>query len=236
MNEINKLLRELTDNKPLLKKVVKKNIVQQQVIAHKVKETIQSYRKPAPKRNNKKVLNSFEYESTLLKTLEALSNIANTQNQLQIQYQEIWNQLYESKRELGLMVADEQYANDEKIQIKYELLDEALEGIRTHIPEKQQRKPKEVQVELTQNQIVILFHNMQSLGMVGKNIPNTLLAKNISAITGLSKEKIRQALSNIKSDSDSVESISFTEMDYHKVKNKIQCLTAKIQQDLDSKF
>lgn len=235
MNEINKLLKELTDNEPLRKELnkVDEKPFDDQPLFHGIPDPFSS---PSPKRYKEKKINPFEYESTLLKTLEALNNIANTQNQLQVQYEAIWNQLHESKKELSVMVADEKYSNNELVQLKYEILDDALQSISNHIPEKQHRKPKEVQVELTQSQIVVLFHNMQKLGMVGKNIPNTLLAKSISEMTGLSKEKIRQALSAIKDNSDSVESVSFTENDYHRVKNKVQSLKEKIQQDLESKF
>jgi hypothetical protein len=235
MNDINKLLTTLTSNEEI------KNEANAVSSSDTFDEPLFSgipdpFGSPRINKPQKRQQTPIEYESSLIKTIEALNHIASAQSQLSSQMETIWNQLHESKKELSIMVADEKFANNEKAQIKYELLDEALQTIGSQIPDKQYRRPKEIQVDLTQAQIVILFHNMQKLGMVGKNIPNTLLAKSISDMTGLSKEKIRQALSTIKEDSGSIESIAYTENDYHRVKNKIQSLKDKIHEEIESRF
>jgi hypothetical protein len=67
---------------------------------------------------------------------------------------------------------------------------------------------------LIQKEVVILFYHLREAGLIGKNIPNNVYAQYISDLTGYEAEKIRQDLSNIKSDSQSTDSERFQKTDY----------------------
>lgn len=89
---------------------------------------------------------------------------------------------------------------------------------------------------LTQNQAVILFHYLRQLGYVGKEMPNNLYAQHISELTGFSGEKIRQNLSHIGKESQSLESVLFTEADYSIARRAMEKLITTIKTDSEEKF
>jgi hypothetical protein len=188
------------------------------------------------KQTSIKVESTDEFESELLTMLSEFRETMLNEKVLGRQIDKIREKLSNSKRELAIMLSDDETELNEHIKIKYELLTEEYERLREILPSDQPRKQKEIKVDLTQTQIVILFHHLKSTGMVGRNISNTILAANISGITGFSKEKIRQALSNINPGSESADADAFTEIDFIRVKRKIETLGVQIQGDLDMRF
>lgn len=90
--------------------------------------------------------------------------------------------------------------------------------------------------ELTQKQIVILFHHLHDLGYVGKGMQNDELAGLISQITAFSADKIRQDLSLVKKDSRSVESYEFKDTDYDAIVRAIKKLLKRIETEQKEKF
>lgn len=97
------------------------------------------------------------------------------------------------------------------------------------------RKIKEKDVELTQSQIVILFHHLRELGIISKKASNTILAQSISDMTGLSAEKIRQSLSSISSYSKNIDA-DFAPTDYDAVNDKIKALQLVLEADLSERL
>jgi len=184
----------------------------------------------------KKVESIDEFEFELLEKLSDFHSNLLEFKVLDQQIDNIRDKLKASKRELAVMLSDDEADSREKIKIKYELLTEEYERLGEIQSGKQHRKQKEIKLDLTQTQIVILFNQLKNLGMVGKNVSNTILAACISEISGFSKEKIRQALSNINPDSDSVDSDAFTENDFHRVKNKVEALKKNIQEEIEDRF
>ena len=183
-----------------------------------------------------KVESTDEFESELLEKLGDFHINLLEFKVLDQQVDKIREKLKESKRELAIMLSDDETELRDKIKIKYELLTEEYERLGEIQADKNPRKQKEFKLDITQTQIVILFNQMKNLGMVGKNVSNTILAASISEISGFSKEKIRQALSNINPDSDSIDSDAFTENDFHRVKNKVEDLKKKIQEEIEDRF
>lgn len=99
-----------------------------------------------------------------------------------------------------------------------------------------QKKQLDNLTSLTQNQAVILFHYLRQLGYVGKEMPNNLYAQHISELTGFSGEKIRQNLSHIGKESQSLESVLFTEADYSIARRAMEKLITTIKTDSEEKF
>jgi hypothetical protein len=188
------------------------------------------------KQSPKKFESIDDFEIELLEKLGDFHNNLLEFKVLDLQIDNIRDKLKASKRELAIMLSDDEAESREKIKIKYELLTEEYERLGEIQSGKQHRKQKEIKLDLTQTQIVILFNQMKNLGMVGKNVSNTILAACISEISGFSKEKIRQALSNVNPDSDSIDSDTFTENDFHRVKNKVEALKTNIQEEIEDRF
>jgi hypothetical protein len=195
-----------------------------------------SLKRPFERQSPKKVESIDEFEFELLEKLSDFHSNLLEFKVLDQQIDNIRDKLKASKRELAVMLSDDEADSREKIKIKYELLTEEYERLGEIQSGKQHRKQKEIKLDLTQTQIVILFNQLKNLGMVGKNVSNTILAACISEISGFSKEKIRQALSNIHPDSDSIDSDAFTENDFHRVKNKVEALKKNIQEEIEDRF
>jgi hypothetical protein len=194
------------------------------------------FKKRIEKQTPKKVESIDEFESELLEKLGDFHIDLLEFKVLDQQVDKIREKLKESKRELAIMLSDDETELRDKIKIKYELLTEEYERLGEIQAGKNPRKQKEFKLDITQTQIVILFNQMKNLGMIGKNVSNTILAASISEISGFSKEKIRQALSNINPDSDSIDSDAFTENDFHRVKNKVEALKTNIQEEIEDRF
>lgn len=100
-------------------------------------------------------------------------------------------------------------------------------------------KPKkqfEHLTNLTKNQVVILSHYLKELGYFGKEMPKSMYAQYISELTGFTSEKIRQSLSHISKESDSIESGTFQEVDYSFVKRSLKKVIDAIEIDSKEKF
>lgn len=228
MSDLNKIIKDLANNDDL--KIIEEhnNPLNDNILLHGFpgENTPKQRIKPASKKQT-----PLEYEAKLIDYIEQLNKTAMEQKAFQDKHEMQWERLKNSQKELALLLTDDRFADNEKIKIKYELLGGILE---TH-SEKTYRKPKEVQIDITQSQIVILFHHMKQLGMIGKNVSNTIIASCMSEMSGFSKEKIRQALSTVKEDSTSVENAEYVEYDYTRVRNKIQQLKENIELNIKTK-
>lgn len=91
------------------------------------------------------------------------------------------------------------------------------------------RRPSEKLSDLTQNQVVILFHYLRENGYIGKDTTNTLYAAHISELTGFAAEKIRQDLSHISNNFKSADSREFLEYEYSAVKRALNKVIASIE-------
>ena len=89
----------------------------------------------------------------------------------------------------------------------------------------------EKQTILTQNQIVILFHYLRELKLIGIGLTNNVYAQHISELTGFSSEKIRQNLSHVNKDSNSVDSGRITDTDFNIAKRELRKMVDKIETD-----
>lgn len=97
-------------------------------------------------------------------------------------------------------------------------------------------KKSGVHTNLTQKQIVILFHHLNELGFVGKGMKNDELAGLISQLTSYSNDKIRQDLSLVKIDSNGVDSEEFKETDYTILRRSLKRLIESIEKEQKGKF
>jgi hypothetical protein len=105
--------------------------------------------------------------------------------------------------------------------------------------DRKRAKPKkslENLTSLTQNQIVILFHYLKQLGYIGKDMPKNMYAQHIAELTGFAEEKIRQDLSHIENNSNSIESTEFLENDYNVVKRGLEKVIAALKKDLLERY
>jgi hypothetical protein len=84
---------------------------------------------------------------------------------------------------------------------------------------------------LTQKQIVILFHHLHKLGYVGKGLNTDDLAIILSEMTGFSSTKLRQDLSHVKKESNSIDSEEFKDSDYTIIKRSLKRLIESIDKD-----
>jgi hypothetical protein len=75
---------------------------------------------------------------------------------------------------------------------------------------------------LKQKEIVILFHHLRELGLLGKEMTNKEYSHCISTLTGYDSEQIRQDLSHITSKSNSVEHYQFQATDYSGIKRALE--------------
>jgi hypothetical protein len=98
------------------------------------------------------------------------------------------------------------------------------------------RRPSEKLTDLTQNQIVILFHYLREHGYIGKDTTNTLYAGHISELTGFAAEKIRQDLSHISNNFKSADSREFLDYEYSAVKRALNKVIASIEKYSEEHF
>lgn len=100
------------------------------------------------------------------------------------------------------------------------------------------RKKKQIAklTDLTQNQIVILFHYLRENGYIGKDTTNTLYAAHISELTGFAEEKIRQDLSHISNNFKSADSREFLDYEYSAVKRALNKVIASIEKYSEEHF
>ena len=90
--------------------------------------------------------------------------------------------------------------------------------------------------KLSQNQIAILFHFMRDLELIGNGMQKKEYAEIISSLTGFSSEKIRQKLSHIEKQSNSVESDQFKEVDFSITRRVFENIIAEIRTYTEQKI
>lgn len=178
-------------------------------------------------------------------------------NQINVK-KEIVNQVRTIKNQLDNLLDNskliENYLFESIIKVKIEICSETIRFINfaqaiiinqpAETPTQQSNTPKQVRIrrplekltDLTQNQIIILFHYLRENGFVGKEMPKNLYAKQISELTGFAAEKIRQDLSHIGKQSNSLESGQFLEADYSVVRRSLDKVIASIRKDSEERF
>lgn len=176
-----------------------------------------------------------DFESELLSKIDNL-NIALFEHKVDIDVvKNAYYQIGESIQDLSGIILDQNAANYQRAYSKFQLLREIYSQLDVVVTGTKTRKLKETDIELTQAQIVILFHHMQKLGIISKKVSNTLLATSIADITGLSSQKIRQALSSVDKDSENIDA-DFKTTDYHAVNRKIKQLHQNLEEDFSARF
>ena len=143
--------------------------------------------------------------------------------------------LGKSMQELILFVSDIDLELHEDAKNKFEIIKEAYENLGAKLPGYQSKKHKERKVDLTQPQITLLFHHLQNLGMIAKDVPNTTLAACISEITGFKFKQLRQALSSVSLHSRNIDA-NFKPTDYNALNRKIKTLQTNLELDLSARF
>ncbi len=143
--------------------------------------------------------------------------------------------LGKSMQELILFVSDIDLELHEDAKNKFEIIKEAYENLGTKLPGYQLKKQKERKVELTQPQIILLFHHLQNLGMITKDVPNTTLAVCISEITGFGFKQIRQALSSVSLFSKNIDA-NFKPADYSALYLKVKALQENLELEESKRF
>jgi hypothetical protein len=143
--------------------------------------------------------------------------------------------LGKSMQELILLVSDIDMELHEDAKNKFEIIKEAYENLGTKLPGYQSRKRKERKVELSRPQIVLLFHHLQNLGMITKDLPNRTLAGCISEITGFTAEKIRQGLSSVSLYSKNTDA-NFKPDDYSALYLKVNALQENLELEESKRF
>jgi hypothetical protein len=176
-----------------------------------------------------------EFEIELLSKIDIL-NDALFEHKVDIDIvKKAYVQIGESIQELSGMILDQHSDIYQRAYSKFQLLREIYSQLDVVVTGTKTRKLKESDIELTQAQIVILFHHMQKLGIVSKKVSNTLLATSIADITGLSSQKIRQALSSVDKDTENIDA-DFKTTDYHAVNRKIKRLQQNLEEDFSARF
>lgn len=113
---------------------------------------------------------------------------------------------------------------------------EEVKNIQAEVKLPKPKKQLDISTNLTQNQVVILFHFLRQLGYIGKEMPKNRYAEHIAELTGFAQEKIRQNLSHIDKDSQSLESVQFTEVDFSVVRRAMEKMITAIKTDSEEKF
>jgi hypothetical protein len=143
--------------------------------------------------------------------------------------------LGKSMQELILFVSDIDLELHEDAKNKFEIIKEAYENLGTKLPGYQSKNKKDREVELSRPQIVLLFHHLQNLGMITKDIPNTTLAVCISEITGFKFSQIRKSLSSVSLFSKNVDA-DFKPADYSALDHKVKALHRNLETELSKRY
>jgi hypothetical protein len=143
--------------------------------------------------------------------------------------------LGKSMQELVLFISDIDLELHEDAKNKFEIIKEAYENLGEKLPGHKLRKQKERKVELSQPQIVLLFHHLQNLGMITKDVPNTTLAACISEITGFEFPQLRKALSSVSLFSKNIDA-NFKPTDYTALNRKVKALEQNLELESAKRF
>jgi len=167
--------------------------------------------------------------------LGAINNLILEHGSKEKMIETVREKLGKSMQELILFVSDIDLELHEDAKNKFEIIKEAYENLGTKLPGYQSKKNKERKVELTQPQIVLLFHHLQNLGMITKDIPNTTLAVCISEITGFKFSQIRKSLSSVSLFSKNVDA-DFKPADYSALYLKVNALQENLELEESKRF
>jgi hypothetical protein len=167
--------------------------------------------------------------------LGAINNMILDHGSKEKMIETVREKLGKSMQELILIVSDVDLELHEDVKNKFDIIKEAYENLGTKLPGYQSKKKKERKVELTQPQIVLLFHHLQNLGMIIKDVPNRTLAGHISEITGFTAEQIRQGLSSVSLFSKNIDA-NFKPADYSALYLKVNALQENLELEESKRF
>jgi hypothetical protein len=167
--------------------------------------------------------------------LGAINNMILDHGSKEKMIETVREKLGKSMQELILFVSDIDLELHEDAKNKFEIIKEAYENLGTKLPGYQSKKNKDRKVELTQPQIVLLFHHLQNLGMITKDVPNTTLAVCISEITGFGFKQLRKSLSSVSLFSENVDA-NFKPADYSALYLKVNALQENLELEESKRF
>jgi hypothetical protein len=167
--------------------------------------------------------------------LGAINNLILEHGSKEKMIETVREKLGKSMQELILFVSDIDLELHEDAKNKFEIIKEAYENLGTKLPGYQSKKNKDRKVELTQPQIVLLFHHLQNLGMITKDVPNTTLAVCISEITGFGFKQLRKSLSSVSLFSENVDA-NFKPSDYSALDLKVESLKQHLKRESIERF
>jgi len=167
--------------------------------------------------------------------LGAINNMILDHGSKEKMIETVREKLGKSMQELILFVSDIDLELHEDAKNKFEIIKEAYENLGTKLPGYQSKKKKDRKVELTQAQIVLLFHHLQHLGMITKDVPNTTLAVCVSEITGFGFKQIRQGLSSVSLFSKNIDA-NFKPADYSALYLKVNALQENLELEESKRF
>lgn len=237
MIDFNVLLAQLTNNNNL--EIPKKNTITQTEESNILSSGFpgdpdQFFRLQRPSSSHNKTADQ-EFEADLITKINILNDVL-FEHKTDIDIvKKARTQIEESIKDLAEIITDKHSKVYTRAQFKFQLLKEMYTQLDGLVSSTKTRKIKEKDVELTQSQIVILFHHLRELGIISKKASNTILAQSISDMTGLSAEKIRQSLSSISSYSKNIDA-DFAPTDYDAVNDKIKALQLVLEADLSERL
>ena len=167
--------------------------------------------------------------------LGAINNMILDHGSKEKMIETVREKLGKSMQELILFLSDIDLELHEDAKNKFEIIKEAYENLGTKLPGHKLRKQKERKVELTQPQVILLFHHLQNLGMISKDVSNSTLAASIAEITGFKSEKIRQALSSVSLFSTNIDA-NFKPSDYSVLYLKVKALQENLELEESKRF
>ena len=167
--------------------------------------------------------------------LGAINNLILEHGSKEKMIETVREKLGKSMQELILFVSDIDLELHEDAKNKFEIIKEAYENLGTKLPGYQSKNKKDREVELSRPQIVLLFHHLQNLGMITKDIPNTTLAVCISEITGFKFSQIRKSLSSVSLFSKNVDA-DFKPADYSALDHKVKALQRNLETELSKRY
>ena len=167
--------------------------------------------------------------------LGAINNMILDHGSKEKMIETVREKLGKSMQELILFVSDIDLELHEDAKNKFEIIKEAYENLGTKLPGYQSKNKKDREVELSRPQIVLLFHHLQNLGMITKDIPNTTLAVCISEITGFKFSQIRKSLSSVSLFSKNVDA-DFKPADYSALDHKVKALQRNLETELSKRY
>lgn len=167
--------------------------------------------------------------------LGAINNMILDHGSKEKMIESVREKLGKSMQELILFVSDIDMELHEDAKNKFEIIKEAYENLGSKLPGYKSKKNKERKVELSQPQIVLLFHHLQNLGMITKDVPNTTLAACISEITGFEFPQLRKALSSVSLYSKNIDA-NFKPSDYSALDVKVKALQKHLEKESIERF